>query len=87
MQTGRDLAERNSVLHKLRPLFDYIPGDVSPPPAPKHTTAASNKPKIPKPAATKRGPSKCSIQSYKGLELTSRIQNSPKLQSDERGSS
>ena len=34
------------MLHKLRPLFDYIPGDISPPQAPKHAT---NKPKIPKP--------------------------------------
>lgn len=54
LPTGRELAECNNVLHKLRPLFDYIPGDISPPPAPKHTTAASNKPKIPKPPAAKR---------------------------------
>ena len=58
MPTGRDLAQRNNVLHKLQPLFDYIPGDVSPPPAPKHTTAASNKPKIPKPPNAKRIKSK-----------------------------
>ncbi|KER00696.1 hypothetical protein AUEXF2481DRAFT_695809 [Aureobasidium subglaciale EXF-2481] len=38
---GRNLAERNRVLDKLRPIFDYVPGDRSPPPAPKHTTAAS----------------------------------------------
>lgn len=38
---GRSLAERNRVLDKLRPIFDYQPGDRSPPPAPKHTTAAS----------------------------------------------
>lgn len=38
---GRSLAERNRVLDKLRPIFDYTPGDRSPPPAPKHTTAAS----------------------------------------------
>lgn len=60
MPTGRDLAQRNNVLHKLQPLFDYIPGDVSPPPAPKHTTAASNKPKIPKPPNAKRIKSKYS---------------------------
>ncbi|THZ16051.1 apses transcription factor [Aureobasidium pullulans] len=38
---GRQLADRNRVLDKLRPIFDYVPGDRSPPPAPKHTTAAS----------------------------------------------
>ena len=47
LSEGRVLAERNHVLHKLRPLFDYIPGDISPPQAPKHAT---NKPKILKPA-------------------------------------
>lgn len=45
---GRQLAERNNILDKLRPIFDYVPGDRSPPPAPKHTTAASR----PKPRAS-----------------------------------
>ncbi|KAJ9254856.1 hypothetical protein DTO207G8_3386 [Paecilomyces variotii] len=44
---GRLLAERNNILDKLRPIFDFVPGDRSPPPAPKHTTAASRpKPRI-----------------------------------------
>ena len=47
LHDGRVLAERNHVLQKLRPLFDYVPGDISPPQAPKHAT---NKPKLPKPA-------------------------------------
>lgn len=51
---GRDLALRNNVFDKLRLVFDYVPGDRSPPPAPKHTTAASNKPKVPKQAAQPR---------------------------------
>ncbi|PYH48673.1 putative APSES transcription factor [Aspergillus saccharolyticus JOP 1030-1] len=38
---GRLLAERNNIIDKLRPIFDYVAGDRSPPPAPKHTTAAS----------------------------------------------
>ncbi|KAF1962364.1 apses-domain-containing protein [Byssothecium circinans] len=42
---GRLLAERNGVLEKMRPMFDFVPGDRSPPPAPKHATAASNRPK------------------------------------------
>ncbi|KIW00187.1 hypothetical protein, variant [Verruconis gallopava] len=45
---GRALAERNGVLDKLLPIFDYVPGDRSPPPAPKHATAASNRPKQPR---------------------------------------
>ncbi|KAI9799755.1 MAG: hypothetical protein M1833_003874 [Piccolia ochrophora] len=53
---GRDLAQRNKVLDKLLPIFDYVPGDRSPPQAPKHTTAASNKPKVPKAAPVKRVP-------------------------------
>lgn len=59
LHDGRDLAQRNGVLEKLRPIFDYVPGNESPPQAPKHTTAASNKPKIPKAvAAPRRPPSK-----------------------------
>ncbi|KKK16001.1 hypothetical protein P175DRAFT_0531024 [Aspergillus ochraceoroseus IBT 24754] len=38
---GRMLAERNNIIDKLRPIFDYVAGDRTPPPAPKHTTAAS----------------------------------------------
>ncbi|CEL07622.1 Putative APSES transcription factor [Aspergillus calidoustus] len=48
---GRMLAERNNVIDKLRPIFDFVAGDRSPPPAPKHTSAAS-KPRVPK--ASKR---------------------------------
>ncbi|KAL9111798.1 MAG: hypothetical protein Q9227_003857 [Pyrenula ochraceoflavens] len=45
---GRVLAEKNNCLHKIRKIFDFVPGDRSPPPAPKHTTAASSRPKVPK---------------------------------------
>ncbi|KAJ4305851.1 Transcription factor mbp1 (MBF subunit p120) [Kalmusia sp. IMI 367209] len=45
LHDGRMLAERNGVLEKMLPIFDYVPGDRSPPPAPKHATAASNRPK------------------------------------------
>ncbi|KAI9371041.1 hypothetical protein BJX61DRAFT_535129 [Aspergillus egyptiacus] len=44
---GRQLAERNNIIDKLRPIFDYVAGDRSPPPAPKHTSAAS-RPRVPK---------------------------------------
>ncbi|PYI06024.1 apses transcription factor [Aspergillus sclerotiicarbonarius CBS 121057] len=51
---GRMLAERNNIIDKLRPIFDYVAGDRSPPPAPKHTTAASSKPRAQKNAAKQR---------------------------------
>ncbi|RAH85390.1 apses transcription factor [Aspergillus japonicus CBS 114.51] len=50
---GRLLAERNNIIDKLRPIFDYVAGDRSPPPAPKHTNAAS-KPRAPKNTANRR---------------------------------
>ncbi|PWY92125.1 apses transcription factor [Aspergillus heteromorphus CBS 117.55] len=49
---GRMLAERNNIIDKLRPIFDYVAGDRSPPPAPKHTTAS--KPRATKNAGTRR---------------------------------
>jgi len=58
LKDGRFLAESNGVLDKLRPIFDYVPGNVSPPPAPKHTTN-SNKPKVPKAPNVKKIPSMC----------------------------
>ncbi|KAL8645739.1 MAG: hypothetical protein Q9210_006545 [Variospora velana] len=55
LHEGRLLAERNGVLGKLRPLFDFVPGPISPPQAPKHQTAASNKaPRMPKPPQIKK---------------------------------
>ncbi|KAL4944514.1 hypothetical protein BDV06DRAFT_187228 [Aspergillus oleicola] len=47
LMEGRLLAERNNIIDKLRPIFDFVAGDRSPPPAPKHTSAAS-KPRAPK---------------------------------------
>ncbi|TQB73454.1 hypothetical protein MPDQ_005855 [Monascus purpureus] len=40
LQDGRMLAERNNIIDKLRPIFDYVAGDRSPPPAPKHSTSS-----------------------------------------------
>lgn len=48
LHDGRALAERNGVLDKLLPIFDFVPGDRSPPPAPKHATAASSRPRVPR---------------------------------------
>ncbi|KAF7714486.1 Cell division cycle-related protein res2/pct1 [Penicillium ucsense] len=44
---GRTLAERHLVYAKIAPIFEYVAGDRSPPPAPKHTTASS-KPRAPR---------------------------------------
>ncbi|KAJ5884811.1 KilA N-terminal/APSES-type HTH DNA-binding [Penicillium taxi] len=52
---GRMLAERNNILTKLLPIFDYVAGDRSPPPAPKHTSASS-KPRQPRKSTTKSTP-------------------------------
>ena len=49
------LAERNGVLNRLLPIFDFVPGDQSPPPAPKHATAVS-KPKVPRQAGGRQAP-------------------------------
>ncbi|KAF1983236.1 apses-domain-containing protein [Aulographum hederae CBS 113979] len=54
LHDGRHLAERNGVLAKLQLIFDFVPGDRSPPPAPKHATAASSKPRAPRQSAATR---------------------------------
>ncbi|KAK7606708.1 hypothetical protein BKA81DRAFT_356383 [Phyllosticta paracitricarpa] len=56
LHDGRYLAERNNVLDKLLPIFDFVPGDRSPPPAPKHATAASNRPKAARQSLARRLP-------------------------------
>ncbi|CAG8734839.1 20230_t:CDS:2, partial [Racocetra persica] len=43
-QTGVDLAERYHVKELLQPIIEFQPSSESPPLAPKHVTAASNKP-------------------------------------------
>ncbi|KAI7363561.1 apses transcription factor [Hortaea werneckii] len=54
LEDGRDLAAKNGVLEKLMPIFTFVPGDRSPPPAPKHLTAASSKPRVPKAVAAQK---------------------------------
>jgi hypothetical protein len=67
---GRNLAERNKVLEKLAPILDYVPGDRSPPPAPKHATASSNRPKAPRAAAvpTRRNNGNSNVYSLEGIQ-------------------
>ncbi|KAK0659583.1 Cell division cycle-related protein res2/pct1 [Lasiodiplodia hormozganensis] len=56
LHDGRMLAERNGILDKLLPILDYVPGDRSPPPAPKHATAASSRPKAARQSVARRAP-------------------------------
>lgn len=63
LEQGEALAQRNNVYEKLRTIFEFIPGNLSPPPAPKHTTA---KPKVPKkPAVPKWGNSELPMSHLK----------------------
>ena len=68
LEQGQALAQRNGVYEKLRTIFEYIPGNLSPPPAPKHTT---NKPKAPKkPAVPKWSSSELATASALRAVLT-----------------
>lgn len=51
---GRGLAQRNNILESLLPIFDFVPGDFSPPAAPKHATATTAKPRAPRQSMAKR---------------------------------
>jgi len=53
-ERGVALAEHYHVDAILRPIFDYVKGDVSPPLAPKHVTAASSRPRKPRNTEPKR---------------------------------
>jgi transcription factor MBP1 len=48
------LAEHYHVDNLLRPIFDFVKGDQSPPLAPKHVTAASTRPRKPRTTEPKR---------------------------------
>jgi hypothetical protein len=70
LEEGRHLAERNGVLDKMRAIFDYIPGDRSPPPAPKHATAASNRMKPPKQTAAAANRNGKNVYSLESMQCT-----------------
>ncbi|KAK8073455.1 Cell division cycle-related protein res2/p.t1.c1 [Apiospora phragmitis] len=44
LESGEHLAQRNNIYERLRPIFEFTPGNQSPPPAPRH----ASKPKAPK---------------------------------------
>ncbi|KAI0151516.1 hypothetical protein BJ166DRAFT_391666 [Pestalotiopsis sp. NC0098] len=55
LEAGSQLAQKNNVWERLQPIFEFTPGNQSPPPAPRH----ASKPKAPraKPAVPKWAPS------------------------------
>lgn len=52
LESGEQLAHRNNVYDRLRLIFEFIPGNQSPPPAPRHASKPKA-PKQPKPAVPK----------------------------------
>lgn len=51
LEAGEALAQRHSVYDRLRPIFEYVAGNESPPPAPRHASkpkAPKSKPPLPK---------------------------------------
>lgn len=76
---GRELAAKNGVLEKLIPIFDFVAGDRSPPPAPKHSTAASSRPRAPRaPAQPRRQPAQTYAQpDYDAMDVTMRDDATP----------
>lgn len=79
LEDGRGLAERNGVLDKMRPIFDYVPGDRSPPPAPKHATAASNKMKPPKQSAAAANRNGKNVYSLESIQCRRALLTSPSI--------
>jgi transcription factor MBP1 len=51
LESGEALAKRHSVYDRLKPIFEYVAGNESPPPAPRHASkpkAPKSKPPLPK---------------------------------------
>ncbi|PHH84473.1 hypothetical protein CDD83_1894 [Cordyceps sp. RAO-2017] len=53
LEAGEALAQRHSVYDRLRPIFEFVPGNESPPPAPRHATKPKAFKTRPPPAAPK----------------------------------
>ena len=77
LHDGRELAIKYSVLHKLQPIFDFVPGDRSPPPAPKHATAASSRPRAPRAPAQPRRQPVHNAPDYAAMDVSMHGQETP----------
>lgn len=62
LEAGEQLAQRNNIYDRLRPIFEFVPGDQSPPPAPRHASKPKA-PRQPKPAVP-RWPTSMSFMSF-----------------------
>jgi transcription factor MBP1 len=58
LEKGENIARKYNVYQDLKPLFDFVPGDKSPPPAPKHQNNAAARARIPKTTGSRRSMSK-----------------------------
>lgn len=59
LESGEALAQRHSVYDRLQPIFEFVPGNESPPPAPRHATKPkASKAKPPPPPPPKWGAGK-----------------------------
>jgi len=56
LSEGKILAEKNGVIDRITKIFEYVAGDRSPPPAPKHSTAAPGRTKAQRAAAAPAQP-------------------------------
>lgn len=56
LNEARTLAEKHGIRERISKIFDYVPGDRSPPPAPKHATAHSSKPKANRQPVQRKAP-------------------------------
>ena len=68
LDAGEQLAEKHSVVERLRPIFDYVPGNESPPPAPRH----ASKPKAPRKPAVPKWNSKVAREARESLQVLRR---------------
>ncbi|RDA87783.1 hypothetical protein CP532_2477 [Ophiocordyceps camponoti-leonardi (nom. inval.)] len=71
LDAGEALAHRHEVYQRLHPIFEYVPGNESPPPAPRHAT----KPKAFKTRPPSSGPKWAAAS--KALPSTAVMQNAP----------
>lgn len=70
LEAGEALAQRHSVYDRLQPIFEFTPGNESPPPAPRHATkpkTSRNKPQQQPPPPPKWGASEPTKQTLIAL--------------------
>ncbi|TYJ55328.1 hypothetical protein B9479_003942 [Cryptococcus floricola] len=81
IERGLALAKQYGVEDLLRPIIDYVPTSVSPPPAPKHTVAPPSKARAPKERPTKSTPLRTGPQSAAALQAQAQLSRQAKHES------